>query len=382
MPNVPARTARPSVANLVAAMEAIAPLSLAASWDNVGLLVGWREARADRVMLTIDLTEPVLEEAIRANVGVIVAYHPPIFEAMKRLTDAQPRERLVLLAAKEGIAIYSPHTALDAAPDGINEWLAEGVGSGDARALRPHESLPTTEQFKIVTFAPAEAVEHIRQGLASVGAGRIGAYEQCSFELPGTGTFFGAAGANPAVGRPGRLERVREVRLEMVCGGDCLPLAMTALREFHPYEEPAVEVHELHARPMRDMGEGRRVMLDRGIPLTTLLARLKRRLGVRRIDVAEAQTPPAKYSTIGLCAGAGGSLLESAIAQGCHAFITGELRHHAVLDAQARGCTVLLAGHTNTERGYLPVLRDRLRSALPGTAISIATRDVDPLRAM
>lgn len=370
------------ISEIINTLESLAPLEHAEDWDNVGLLVGFRGWSADSVLLTIDLTEDVMEEAIKAGVGMIVSYHPPIFSPMKSLTDSDVKQRIVLNAAAAKIALYSPHTALDAAPGGVNDWLASCVGQGDVRALQSHEYLPETEQCKIITFCPAEAVDNIRNGLAASGAGRIGNYQLCSFEIAGHGTFLAGEQTNPTVGRRGSLERVEEVRLEMVCPKAGLALAMIALREFHPYEEPPIEIHPLLPRPLRNIGAGRRVTLDQPTSLRSLVGRIKQQLGVRQLHVAEAKDAPARYERIGLCAGAGGSLLDAAIAQDCTLYLTGELGHHDVLSAQARGCTVILAGHTNTERGYLKVFRKRLSDALDGVNVIVSKRDQDPLRVM
>jgi dinuclear metal center YbgI/SA1388 family protein len=371
------------VADIVTALEVIAPLEYAADWDNVGLLAGSPEDEVSRVLLTIDLTPAVLEEAIAAGAGLIVAYHPPIFRPFATLTDADPKQRIVLRAMRSGCSIYSPHTALDAIPGGVNDWLAAGLGDGDVRALDYHAHLPTTEQCKLVTFCPAGAVDQLRRSLAAAGAGRIGDYQLCSFEMRGHGTFLGGEGTSPTVGQAGHLERVDEVRLEMVCPEDALALLVATMREFHPYEEPPIEIHPLRARPQRSTGHGRRVTLDRRVTLPALVERIKTHLGIAQIRVAIAPDAPEEFGTIGLCAGAGGSLLDTALAHGCELFLTGEMAHHDVLAAQMRGCTVALAGHTNTERGYLPVLRRELLERLPdGPEMIVSTTDASPLLAM
>ena len=162
------------VATVVEHMQSIAPLDYAAEWDNVGLMIGSTDWTADRVMLTIDLTDTVLQEAIDNDINMIVSYHPPIFQPLTSLTDGDFKQRVALEAARAGIAVYSPHTALDAAPDGVNDWLVKGLGDGDSRALRSHQDLPESEEFKIVTFCPRESADHVRNGLGSVGAGMIG----------------------------------------------------------------------------------------------------------------------------------------------------------------------------------------------------------------
>ena len=370
----------PSVLDVRGAIEAFAPSSLAESWDNVGLLVGADEWAADRVLLTIDLTERVLEEAIQRGAGLVVAYHPLIFRPMGRITGAAGKERIVLGAARAGIAVHCPHTALDACEGGVNDWLAEGLGQGDVRALTPHESRPPSQSCKIVTFAPADAVDRIRRALSTVGAGKIGNYELCSFEMAGEGTFLPGEGARPAIGRPGQIERVREVRLEMVCSVSALGLAAATLRQFHPYEEPPLEIYELRALPARKVGIGRRLTLDQPVSLTELVARVKAHLAVPHVVLSEGKGSTDDIAVVGICAGSGGSLLDAALAQSCRCYFTGEMGHHDVLRAHELGCSVILAGHTNTERGYLVRLRDRLAKAVPGAEFLVSCEDREPLR--
>ncbi|HMN95095.1 MAG TPA: Nif3-like dinuclear metal center hexameric protein [Phycisphaerales bacterium] len=373
----------PTVGDICAAIESFAPASFAEEWDNVGLLVGSTSWAAERILLTIDLTDAVLAEAIAQRVGLVIAYHPLIFKPIVRVTDSAGKGRIVLGAARAGIAVHSPHTALDASAGGINDWLAEGLGTGDVRALTPHEALPKSEECKLVTYCPVDAVDRVRRALSTVGAGKIGNYELCSFEIHGEGTFLGNEESSPALGRRGVLERVREVRLEMVCPRDALGLAVTTLRQFHPYEEPPLEIHQLRPRPQRTIGLGRRLTLDRPAPLAELVERIKGHLGIPAVVVAEGGGAGGgavgPIGIVGICAGSGGSLLDEALAQGCQLFYTGEMGHHDVLKAQERGCSVVLAGHTNTERGFLPRLRDRLAERCPGVEILISREDREPL---
>lgn len=370
----------PTVGDICTAIESFAPSSLAEAWDNVGLLIGAESWNADRVLLTIDLTEAVLAEAIAERVGLAIAYHPLIFKPITRITDAAGKGRIVLGAAHAGIAVHSPHTALDASVGGINDWLAEGLGSGDVRALQPQDRLPASEACKLVTFCPVDAVDRVRRALSTVGAGKIGNYELCSFEVHGEGTFLGNDASAPAVGRRGVLERVREVRLEMVCPTEALGLAATTLRQFHPYEEPPLEIYQLRARPHRSIGLGRRLTLDRPAPLSDLVERLKAHLEISAVVVAEGRSAPQSIGIIGICAGSGGSLLDEALSQGCQLYFTGEMGHHDVLKAQERGCSVILAGHTNTERGFLPRLRERLLERVSGVEILVSREDREPLQ--
>ena len=183
--------------NLIEAFDQFAPSYLANDWDNVGLLVGSPSWAATNIMLTIDLTKAVLEEAIAANINVIVSYHPPIFEPLSSITDRTFKEKIILDAIQNKIAIYSPHTSVDVAAGGVNDWIVEGIGKGDSRGLTPFGNLPPSEACKLVTICPEDEVETIRQALASVSCGTIGAYEQCSFTTTGVGTFLGLRGDKP-----------------------------------------------------------------------------------------------------------------------------------------------------------------------------------------
>ncbi|MFN0132836.1 MAG: Nif3-like dinuclear metal center hexameric protein [Phycisphaerales bacterium] len=383
------------VSDLVRAMESIAPLHLAEPWDNVGLLVGSADRRvAGPILLTIDLTECVLAEAVRARASAIVAYHPPLWEPIKRITSATPRGRVLLGAIEAGIAIYSPHTALDATAGGVTDWLCEGLSggaasgggdegkiAGDCRALMPHVARDQTQEVKIVTFVPESAADELRSALATAGAGIIGGYQVCSFATPGTGTFFGSDGTTPTVGQAGRLERTPELRLEMVCSKAALPLALETLRRFHPYEEPAVDVYELLGRPERSKGPGRRLVLDQPATLSTLAERLKAFLSIPVVNVARAGgagESDLPVTTIGVVPGSGASMAAAARADGCEVFVTGEMKHHELLDALNAGTSVILAGHTNTERGYLPRLARRLSATLPDARVVVSQLDRSP----
>lgn len=367
-----------TVKDLLRAVDDIAPLHLAEPWDNVGLLVGRGEAPVSSALLTIDLTPAVLDEAVRQACEAVISYHPTIFKPLKRIANASPAERVVMRLLERGIAVISPHTALDAAPNGLNDWIASGIGTGDVRALVPHDELPAGEETKLVTFCPVEAVDRLRDGLAAVGAGRIGGYERCSFEGRGTGTFFGGPNTQPKVGKRGQLERVEEARLEMVCPRRVLPLAVETIRQFHPYEEPPIEIHPLAPRPVRHTGAGRRVTLDQALTVQQIAERLKTHFGVASIQVALPDGAPETHSRIGISAGSGGDHLDIAVESGCSLFVTGECRHHEVLGALARGCGVLVAGHTNTERGYLPTFARRLAQAVEGVTFQLAAADRDP----
>ncbi len=363
---------------LLNVLRRLAAERLAEDWDNVGLLLGDPAWPVRRAMLCIDLTEPVLEEAVAAKVNLIVAYHPPIFGPLKSVTTGDATQRIVLDAARRRIGLYSPHTALDAAEGGINDWLCDGLGAGTRRPIRPTSAAATV---KLVTFVPPGDADRLRRALAAAGAGQIGDYSDCSFSVEGQGTFIGGAGTKPAVGERGRLEHVPEWRIEMVCPAARVSQVVAALRRAHPYEEPAFDLYPLQPPPDAAddaTGQGRVVTLEKPIRLQTLVRRVKAHLGVGHLNVAAANGS-MQIQRIGLCAGAGGALLDEA--GPIEAFVTGEMRHHDVVAAVSRGVSVVLAGHTQTERPYLKVYRRRIIKAA-GKQVDwlISKADRAPLR--
>jgi len=372
------------VGALAAAMEAIAPARLAESWDNVGLLLGDRAAPCGRVLVAVDWTAAVMEEALALGVDAVVSYHPPIFEAMKRLASDDPRQRILLDAAQAGIALLSPHTALDAVKGGVNDWLAEGIAGGaDALALsggfeplRPASLLPRGEAFKLVAFVPVQSSQSVRDALAQAGAGVIGNYEQCTVRGDVTGTFR----AREMFRRTSGMQEIREERIEMVSSAERLPWAIAALRAVHPYEEPVFEVHALASRPSLDEGAGRLLVLRTPATAREISARLRRHLVTKRIDcVCPPGCEEVRHTRVALCPGSGASFMAEAAARNATLFVTGEARHHDHLAAIASGITLLLPGHTQTERGYMPELARRLAVALPGVSFTTSQADQPPL---
>jgi len=378
----------PTLANIVQRLEALAPLHLAESWDQPGLQVGNRTWPVTRGLLCIDLTQAVLEEAVALKANLIVAYHPLLFKPLTRLTSDEEKSALALEAAGRRIAIYSPHTALDAAEGGVNDWFADLLGPGHRRAIVPAAS--RHQPFKLVTFVPVPQANSLRTALSEAGAGVIGHYTQCSFNVMGQGTFLGDDQSAPAVGKAGQLERVEEVRMEMAVDAGSLGRVIEALWQHHPYEEPAYDLYPLQAAPpahrQRGAGQGRVVHLEKPASLTQVIGRIKNGLKIDHLGCVtapqDANLDELVVSVVGVCVGAGASLLDGA--GPVDLFITGEMRHHDQLAARSRGISLLLAGHSETERPYLHVLCDRLNrssdtvtSSIPWT---VSRQDQPPAR--
>ena len=327
---------------------------------------------ATRVLLAIDLTERVLDEAIEQRCDAIVAYHPPIFEPIKRLTDERPKSRIVLRARGRNRAVQPTHRARRGR--GGRERLAGG-GRGDRRRACPdppcvHPGRRGAEDRHL----PSRRGRGPRAQRALDGRRRP--HRQLRALLVhggGGGHVPRQRGVEPGGGGARRLERVPEVRLEMVCPAASLALALATLRHFHPYEEPPIEIHELLPRPDRTIGAGRRIVLDRPVALEELAGRVRAHLGVSRLDVVPAGERP--IAVVGVCAGSGKGLLGSAIAQGCTAYVTGEMGHHDVLAAQAEGCRRSPRGpHRNGARLPAAVARAAGGGAAERRALAVEAR--------
>jgi dinuclear metal center YbgI/SA1388 family protein len=374
-----------TLAEVLALLERLAPLDLAEDWDNVGLLLepsGAAMRPIARAFLCIDLGESVLAEAIERNADFIVAYHPPLFKGLKRLRASSADERVILRALEAKLPIYSPHTALDAAQNGVNDWLARAVGTGTHSALAPHTNL--RGECKLVVFTPRSHVAQLRSALSTeLGAGQIGNYSECAYELEGKGSFFGNDSAAPAVGERGRLEFVDEVRLEMRCDSRALKDLARVITAHHPYEEPAWDVYPLATPTRANVGAGRLLELATPISLPEAIARLKQALGVATLRVASSgrQDAGAPIQRVAVCAGAGGSVFEPV--HGVDLFVTGELRHHDVLSKVRSGASVILSEHSHTERGFLPEFARSMSELAQGALeVLVSTRDADPLRTL
>jgi dinuclear metal center YbgI/SA1388 family protein len=361
-----------NVADLVRAMEAIAPTHLAAAWDNVGLLVGDEASALSRVLLAVDCTSAVVAEAVREQCQAIVAYHPPIFKPTKRLVAGSVPYEIV----RANVAVYSPHTAIDAAAGGTNDLLADSVAMLDRLPLRPVDA--PEDEVKLVTFLPEEHLETVSRALFVAGAGRIGDYSSCSFRASGTGTFFGEEGTHPVVGEAGRFEEAREVRLETVVPCARVADVVAALRRSHPYEEPAFDLVRLAPRPS-PVGYGR-VGLVQSAPARMVVDRIKRALGLSHVLVAGPLD--REVHRVAVCAGSGGDLLDDALLSGAQLFLTGELRHHDALRGASAGLTLVCTLHSASERGVLTALERRLSESLQGVSFVRSRTDQEPFAFM
>jgi dinuclear metal center YbgI/SA1388 family protein len=368
----------PTVGEVAAALEAWAPPGSKLDYDRVGLQVGDAAAAATSVLVALDLTPAVLDEAEATRADLVVTHHPLLFRPLERLTPDSPTGALALRLARAGVAYYAIHTNLDAAPGGVSVALAERLGLENVRFLAPVEGVVR----KLVVFVPRDHARAVHAALAGAGAGRIGDYEACAFETPGTGRFRPGPGAHPFVGRAGGPEEaVEEVRLEVEVARWDLGRAVAAMKEKHPYEEAAYDVYPVE-QPATRAGFGAVGDLPAPEPLSAFLARVAGRLACDALRYAG--DPAMTVARAAVCGGAGADLIARARAAGADAYVTADLTYHRFFDALAPDGTPQMAlvdaGHYETEAHAETLLADFLAARFPGLAVRRTAQRTSPVR--
>ena len=358
------------VQDLEQLLEMLAPAALAEPWDNTGLLVGERGSRADRILLSLELTEPVLAEALAGGFQAVVTHHPLLFKPLARVTERTARERIVRGLVKNGVALLACHTNLDAAPGGFADILADALGLHD---LEPVVTSPAGWS-KFVGFVPQDALERVSAAVFAAGAGIIGDYADCAFAAHGEGWFTAGERAHPAVGTVARAERVPEVRWETVVPRGRVGAAAGAYLRSHPYEEPAFDVYPLDDVLGR-IGLGRVGVLSPGRPLGDLAAALSRLLSLDRIRYSGDSARIVER--VACLPGSGGSLIEQA-ARVADALVTGDLGYHDAEEAADLGLSLVDVPHEIVEdwafRRWSMVLRSRAEKMGAEVALSESWR--------
>ncbi|MCX5684794.1 MAG: Nif3-like dinuclear metal center hexameric protein [Planctomycetota bacterium] len=364
----------PTVADVLAAVDRLAPFRQAEEWDNVGLLLGDADRPVRRVLVALDASDETCAEAERTRADVLVVHHPLIFHGVKRLTADTRTGRLVLRLAAGRRALIAAHTNLDGATGGLCDLLGRKVG---LVALEPLQHTPPHTKYKIVVFAPPADLEAVRAAMFAAGAGHIGNYSECAFACDGEGTFLPGERARPAVGKRGRRSAVREVRLEVLADDARLARILAAAVRAHSYEEPAIDVYPLKA-VAPGAGVGRVGRLARPMRLAQFAEVVKRVL--RRKAVGLAGDPRARIERIALCTGGGGSVVAAARASHAQAYLTGEMAMHEVQELSAFGIASILGGHYETERVPLEAWMPRLARGLKGVDVRMSRSERAPVR--
>ncbi|MFA5252592.1 MAG: Nif3-like dinuclear metal center hexameric protein [Phycisphaerae bacterium] len=354
-------------------IEKIVPLKLAQDWDNVGLLIGDPQQNIKNILLTIDITKDVLAEAKRSRTDLIISYHPVIWDGLRKINE----DNIVYDLIQAGIAVFSIHTALDAVIGGVNDGLAEIVGIVDGKPIGDYVESPQGNNYKLVVFVPAESAAKVSNAIFAAGAGAIGNYSNCGFTAEGTGTFLPLAGAKPAIGKKGKLEKVNEIRFETIVPTEKLDNCIAAMKKAHPYEEPAFDVFKLYNNQSK-FGLGRIGKLNKPTQLNKILERIKRYTGARAFGIVG--NPKRLIKTAAVCAGSCGKIISSIIAAKADLYLTGELKHHQALAAQEAGLTCICLSHTVSERFILKKFAKQLQKQIGQITIKISRKDADPFK--
>lgn len=354
------------VADWVDLLHASWPPRDAADWDSTGLQVGDPDDAVRAVLVCLDVTAAVLDEAGERGADLVLAHHPLLFRPLRRLTPETAAGGLALRAARSGVAVLAAHTNYDAAVPGTTEPVTTLLGLRQVRPLQPLEA-GESGSVKLVTFVPRDHTGAVLDALAAAGAGRLGEYERCAFTVRGSGTFRPSAAATPAVGERERANSVDEDRLEMVVPRGELSGAVAALVAAHPYEEVAYDLYPLAEAGVTGKGLGRVGFLPEPLPLGAVAERLADGLPAPGLRVAGDPDRPVRR--VAACGGAGDALIADALRAGADLFVTGDLRHHVTLDALAMGMALIDAGHWATEAAALPAMRERLAAGAAGRGL-------------
>jgi len=342
-----------NIRDVIAFLEEKAPPSLQENYDNSGLIVGNKLAEVEGVLISLDCTEAVVEEAKAKGCNLIISHHPIVFSGLKRLNGSTYVERVVMLAIKNDIALYAIHTNLDNVHLGVNKKIAELLRLEDTKILSPKKSTLN----KLTTFIPKEHSSAVSKALFEAGAGSIGNYENCGFIAEGTGSFKAKEGANPFVGQEGQMHFEPEHRLEVVFENYKTSKVLSTLRKAHPYEEVAYYLQSIE-NVNQNVGSGMIGELQESLSFDAFVEHLK---GAMNLSVLKATHKTSdQIKTVALCGGSGSFLLKHAIAQNADAYISSDFKYHEFFDADGH-ITIFDIGHYESEQFTIDLLHEWLR---------------------
>lgn len=352
-------------------LEALAPLEYAEDFDNVGLLVGDSQSQLTGILVTLDTLEHVVDEAIAKNCNLIISFHPIIFSGLKKITGRTYVERVVLKAIQHGISIYCMHTALDNAQEGVNAKICEILGLQKTSILIPKKQTIK----KLTTYVPIAHSEDLKQALYASGAGDIGNYSNCSFELEGIGNFIGDANSAPTVGKPGKKQIEKETQIHIIFDKHKEAKILEALFQNHPYEEVAYEITTLdnlnQTRGMGMVGE-----LENAMDAPDFMDFLKEKMHASVIKHSALLDKPIKR--VAVLGGSGSFAIEAAKACKADILVTADLKYHQFY--QAEGLLILAdIGHYESEQFTKNLIADYLTKKIPNFAISLSEDSTNPI---
>lgn len=352
-------------------LESLSPLSTQESYDNSGLLVGDFNTEIDRVLISLDCTEDIVDEAIEKKCQLIISHHPIIFKGLKKINGEDYVQRTVLKAIKNNIALYAIHTNLDNYKYGVNFEISKRLGLKSTNILLPKEQSLT----KLIVYIPIEFAEKVSDALFSVGAGRIGNYSECHFNTVGTGTYKPGEDSNPFEGKSGIRSRVDEVKAEFLVENSRITRVIKALLDSHPYEEVAYDLISLKNENEFE-GSGMIGELENEISEERFLALVKKIFNCGNIKYSNKLGKPIKK--IAICGGSGSFLIRRAISKNADAFITSDIKYHEFFDADNR-IFLLDIGHYESEQFTKDLIADILKKKFSNFAIHLTERNTNPI---
>lgn len=355
------------------AIEAYAPPVYQESYDNCGLQVGNPGMTVTGALLTLDVTEDIVTEAMTRGCNMIVAHHPLIFSGLKKITGRTYVERVVQMAIRNDIAIYAAHTNLDNMRMGVNAKIAEKLGLQHTRILAPARNMIS----KLYTYVPVSAAAAVRDALFAAGAGQISAYSECSFNTQGVGTFRPGADTDPAIGTAGGpREQVEEVKIEVLVPKANEGAVLAAMRASHPYEEVAYELIALN-NTTGEIGAGMIGMLPEPMPATRVLQLIKEQM--RADCIRYTELPDRDIQKIAVCGGSGSFLLGDAIRSGADLFLTADFKYHQFFDAE-RKIIIADIGHFESEQFTVEIFAAILNKKFPNFAVLLSNLSTNPVK--
>jgi dinuclear metal center YbgI/SA1388 family protein len=359
------------IKDIISELEEFAPLSYQEEYDNAGLIIGNPDQECKAVLLSIDVTENIIEEAIKKGVNLIIAHHPLIFSGLKKITGRNYIERSVIKAIKNDIAIYAAHTNIDNVLTGVNNKIGEKLGLRNCKILKPI----INQLKKLVTFIPVSHADKVRDAVFLAGAGHIGNYDCCSFNLAGKGSFRALDRTNPFVGKKGELHFEEELRFETIFPDFLQKNIIDALLESHPYEEVAYDIYPLESEN-KTIGAGLIGELENPLPEKEFLEIIKQKFGIKVIR--HTQLLNKQIQKVAICGGSGSFLLKDAIRSKADIFITGDFKYHQFFDAENK---IIIAdiGHYESEQFTKELFYDILIKKLPNFAIYFSELITNPI---
>ncbi len=352
-------------------LEEFAPLSLQEDYDNSGLIVGEAEAEITGVLISLDMTEAVVAEAVEKGCNLIVAHHPIVFRGLKRLNGNNYVERTVIAAIKNDVALYAIHTNLDNVQGGVNYKIGEKLHLKNMKILQAK----SLNLLHLTVFVPqGSSSAEVLRAMHKAGAGQIGKFSDCSFQAGGIGSFRPDADAQPALGQRGALEQVEENRIEVILPKHKKNAVLQAMKAAHPYEEVAYYLEELE-NENQETGSGVIGVLPQEMSQQEFLAHVKKEMGLELIRF----TPVDKgIRTVAVCGGSGSFLLKSALAQGADAFVTADYKYHEFFDAEGK---VLIAdiGHFESEVFTKDLLEEIISKKITNFASYLSEVNTNPV---